>query len=416
MVKRIQELFKQIFLSLWNSGGLIGRFIALPIAFLFIVILLILYIFKLTFTWAYKLLKLFLDEFIYFTNKCAAAANDANEILDEFIQHRVYYYIKKMWSKIVDEGFAETKVEISKKWFWRLLKYSFQTAFWALSATLLILITFSGILYFISRFLFEDFSVDFRISILLKFLIFTPVIVRIFRKGTINVFTFEFWETERLPSLNFKKRHLIYVVILLIVLFLFYLDFQNRLINFDFLSKNGQNKTDQVVKPSIGDTEINYSDRVTNTEEETKETPNISEEIDNKFDIPNEKDEVDKLDNTVDLENENRVVIEQYLTAIDSKDWETLKDMFADRNITFYGNKFNKSELESFVKRIWKSVEREKNELQGETIQVTNIGDKKKLIFKVKYSGSYTNGKSKKLNPEYEIILNKNGKIIFVKS
>lgn len=414
MVKRIQELFKQIFLSLWNSGGLIGRFIALPIGFIFIVILIIFYLFKLTFTWASKLLKLFLDESIYFTNKCASAVNDANEILDEFIQHRVCYYIKKMWSKIVDEDFVETKIALSKNWFWRSLKYLFQIVLWALATILLFLMTFSGI-YFISTFFFEGFSVDFRISILLQFLVFTPVIVRIFRQRTINIFSLEFWETERLPTLNFKKRHLLYVVLLLVALVAIYLVSQKKLINFDFLSRTEKTNTEQVVEPNT-DTEIDYSDGPIEKDEKSEEIIEVPEEEEENVNEVEGFDENDDIDDTVDLETKNRIFIEKYLTAIDKKDWGTLKDMFADQNITFYENRFDKDELETFIKRIWESVESEKNELEAKTFTVTEINNQRKISFKVQYSGSYTNGKSKKLNPEYKIVLNKNGKIISVKS
>lgn len=410
MVKRIQELFKQIFLSLWNSGGLVGRFIALPIGFVFIIILILLYLFKLTFTWAYKLLKLFLDEFIYFTNKCASAANDATEILDEFIEHRVYFYIKKIWSRIVDEEFLETKTALSKSWFWRLMNFSLQTAFWALSAILLFLITFSGVIYSVSTFFIDDFSVDFRISIILKFLVFTPILIRMIRLRTFNILNLDFWESERLPTINFKKRHLLYVVILLVSAVMMNFAIQKKLINFNFW-RTDKSPTEEVIETS--DSEIDYSDSKPEETIKKPELPEIDIDEDEELSTDDESESNEVIDN---FEEKNRIIVEKYLRAIDKKDWSTLRSMFAKENVNFYGNEFDSTDLEKFLKRIWKSVKSEENKLLPETLKITNTSNGNKINFTVEYSGTYTNGKSKKLKPKYEIQINKNGKITFVSS
>lgn len=217
MIKKIQYFFQVTFLSLWNGGGLIGRIIAIPIGLILAILLFVLYLFRLTFVWAYRLLKVFFSEFTYFLKRCAYSLDDANDLLDEFIQNRVFYYINKFAYKLAGSDFNREKETMTKYWFFKTIWLLVQSLFWILFSILLLLVTFSGIIHFIGS-ITGNLPRNLVLSLALKFAIFLPILVRMIRLKTIKINLPEFWMTETNAVYKFKKRHWGYIALAIVII------------------------------------------------------------------------------------------------------------------------------------------------------------------------------------------------------
>lgn len=215
------------FMSLWDSAGWFGRVFLSPFGLALILLLNLVRLVKNTFVWFFRLIKLGLHETKEILYICSKLLNTSNASLDEIIENRIFYHIRRLVNDILNLEFTEAKEKLTAGWF---------SAVFFLPVVALGLFIYAGVFFCISFYTFYyDFLMvtnripfDLTASLLMRMTLFTPILMKILRQlitehELVLPMEDEFWVYQsNEQKISFNPNHIKYIFVTLAILPIIY--------------------------------------------------------------------------------------------------------------------------------------------------------------------------------------------------